>query len=315
MIPIRLILMLLLFGAAASAATAAAEVVYPPGSRIGLTPPAGMTISKSFSGFENRDHQVAIVIAALPVNAYDAIEKSLTDETLLKQGVTVESRAAFPLPSGQAVLTIGRQDIKGVSLRKWIMVASMSALTALITVQVPDAARTAYPDAAIRDALASLAVRDSVPVDEQLGLLPFRVADLAGFKLGGLLAGRAVVLTDGATDAPVTNADTHIIVSVAAGGPARASDRDRFAYEAFRTIPRLKDVRVSTSEQLRITGQFGHQIMAQGKDQDSGVELRIVQWIRFSGGGYLHMVGISPSPEWPEAYIRFRKVRDGISLR
>jgi hypothetical protein len=297
------------------AVAAAADVTYPPGSRIGLAPPPGVTVSKSFLGFEDRAHKVAIALTALPPDAYDALERTLTAEALGKQGVTLESRSDFPLALGKAVLVIGRQEAQGIALRKWILAASTRDLTALVTVQVPDAAQTAYPDAAIRAALASLAARDGIPADEQLGLLPFRVRELAGFRLGGLLAGRAVVLTDGAPDAPLRNADTHIVVAIVAGGPARASERDRFARDAFRTIANLRDVRINSSEPLPIGGQFGHQIMAQGKDQESGADVRVVQWIRFGGGAYMHLVGIARAEAWLDAYARFRKVRDGVATR
>ena len=43
-------------------------------------------------------------------------------------------------------------------IRKWILVAASPALTALVTVQMPEAATARYPDAAIRAALATLAV-------------------------------------------------------------------------------------------------------------------------------------------------------------
>ena len=85
-------------------------------------------------------------------------------------------------------------------LRKWFLIAGTPTLTALITVQVPDAAKAAYPDAAIRAALQSLAVRATIPVEEQLSLLPFKLGDLAGFQVGGS-SGRAVMLGDGLGDA------------------------------------------------------------------------------------------------------------------
>jgi len=53
----------------------------------------------------------------------------------------------------------------------------------------PDDAATLYPDSAIRAALSSVAIRASVPVEEQLGLLPFRVGDLAQFRIGGVIRG------------------------------------------------------------------------------------------------------------------------------
>ena len=51
---------------------------YPPGSRIGLTPPSGMVTSKSFFGYEDPEHNAAIILVALPVQAYSALDKSIT---------------------------------------------------------------------------------------------------------------------------------------------------------------------------------------------------------------------------------------------
>ena len=47
----------------------------------------------------------------------------------------------------------------------------------------------------IRATLATIAVRDTVPPDEQLSLLPFKVGELAGFRIGGIIPGRALMLT------------------------------------------------------------------------------------------------------------------------
>ena len=90
--------------------------------------------------------------------------------------------------------------------------------TALVTMQVPEAAQAAYPDAAIRAALMSVSVRPTVPVEEQLSLLPFRVGELAGFKVGGIIAGRAVMLTDGPPSQPASHRHPH---------PGRAARRAR----------------------------------------------------------------------------------------
>ena len=292
----------------------AADVVYPPGSRLGLVPPPGMTVSHNFSGFEDRDKRVALVIIALPAAAYADIEKTTTPESLQKQGMTLETRDELNLPLGKAMLFLGNQQIEGQRIRKWVLVVGASDLTALVTVQVPEAAQSAYPDDAIRAALTSLTERPSIPVEEQLSMLPFRVSDLAGFKVGGVIAGRAVMLTDGKPDDSKA-IDTHILVAISAGAPALASDRSRFAHEVFEGVPNLKELRISSSEPLRIGGVQGHQIMARGRDGATGDEVTIVQWLRFGGSAYLHLVGVARSDGWLEAYQRFRQVRDGIELR
>src|SRR5262249_31794015 len=183
---IAMILRLLTVLALALGATQAraADTAYPPGSRIGLAPPAGMVTSKSFFGYEDPNTNAAIILLALPAQAYADLDKSVTADALKRQGVTLETREDVPLSIGKAFLVTGHQEVENNKIRKWIFVAGSSTLTALVTVQIPEAAKALYPDAAIRAALTTLAIRDSVPVDEQLGLLPFKVNELAGFRVG-----------------------------------------------------------------------------------------------------------------------------------
>jgi len=129
----------------------------------------------------------------------------------------------------------------------------------------------------VRAAFASLAVRPEVPIEEQLGLLPFRLSEMAGFKIGGVLPGRGVLLTDVAADAASKVIEPHIIVALMPGAPAEAGDRDDIARQIFRSIPNLKDVRITGSEQLRIGGQQGHEIMASAKDPGTGADISLVQ--------------------------------------
>jgi hypothetical protein len=223
----------------------------------------------------------------------------------------------MPLSTGKAILVLGHHEVENMKIRKWILVAASSGLTALVTVQIPEAAKALYPDAAIRAALATLAIRNTVPVEEQLSLLPFKVSDLAGFRVGGIVPGRALMLGDAAADAPATGAITepHLFVAISPGGPVQTGDRDAFARDVFATVPNLRDIRITTSEPLRIGGQQGHQILADARDPTGAAGLTVVQWLRFGGGAYLQMVGIARTEAWKDAYPRFRSVRDGIDTR
>jgi hypothetical protein len=303
--------MLLLLLALAVPASAD-EVVYPAGSHVGLAPPPGLHASTSFPGFEDREKNVALLLAALPPEAFADFEKSDSFEGLKKLGATLEKREALMLPTGKAVLVIGRQEQQST----WMLVASTPGLTAMVTLRIPDTAKDAYSDSVVRAAFASLAVRSEVPIEEQLGLLPFRLGAMAGFKIGGFVAGRGVLLTDVATGASSNGAiEPHIIVALMPGAAAEAADRNDIARQIFRGIPNLKDVRITGSEQLRIGGQQGHEIMASAKDPANGADISVVQWLRFGSGAYLHIVGMAPAPAWTQAYARFRSVRDGIEAR
>jgi hypothetical protein len=296
-----------------------ADVVYPPGSRVGLVPPPGLAPATGFFGFEDREKKVAVLFIVLPPAAFAEIEKTTTPEAIKQQGVTAEKREEFAVANGKAVLLTGSQTVDNVPMRKWLLLAGLADLTAIVTVQVPEASRESYTDDVVRTALASLAVRPSVPVEEQLSLLPFKVSELSGFRIGGLSPGRALMLTDEPTG-PLDEATKkeffpHFIVGVLPGGPGIGGDRDAFARNVFSTVPGLTDLRLTGSEALRISGQTGHQIMATGKDARTGAEVTVVQWLRFGGGGFLHMVGVAPKDAWLKAYPRFRAIRDGIEPR
>ena|SRR5436190_14472190 len=300
-----------------AASARAADVAYPPGSRIGIVPPAGMVTSNNFFGYVDADNSVAIMLVALPTEAYTDLDKTVSTEALKRQGLTLETREAMPLATGDAFLVVAHQEIENVKVRKWILVASFPALTALVTVQVPDPAKTTYPDSVIRASLSSLAIRSAVPVDEQLGLLPFKMGELAGFGVAGILPGRAVMLVDALAGAPsaAPALGSHMLVTVGPGGPAQTAERDTFARDVFATVPNLRDVRITTSEPLRIGGQAGHQILADAKDPAGTTPLAVVQWLRFGGGVYLQMIGTARAEGWKDAYPRFRAVRDGIEAR
>lgn len=317
MTSLRWLLVLFMLALGALPATAA-ELNYPPGSRVGLAPPPGLVPSKAFFGYEDPSNSVAMMLVALPPQAYADLDASVTAETLKRQGVTMESREALPLPSGKAFLVVGRQEVDNVKIRKWILVASSPTLTGFVTVQMPETATALYPDAAIRASLATLAFRAAVPVDEQLGLLPFKVSELSGFRIAGVIPGRAVMLSDapaGAPGSPDSTNEPHIFAAIAPGGPAQSADRDTFAREVFATLPNIREIRVTTSEPLRMAGQQGHQIIADAKDASGTSPLTVVQWLRFGGGGYMQIVGIARADAWKDAYPRFRSVRDGIEGR
>jgi len=297
----------------------AADPVYPLGSRIGLVPPTGMVLSKSSEGFEDVDTGAAILITALPAEAYAAMEKSAVPELLKKGGITVDKREPLQLNFGKGFLIVGTQVAGKTHFRKWVLVAAADDFTALVSVQVPEQV-DAYPDAVVRAALATLSVRAAVPDAERLSLLPFTVGDLSGFHVEDVLPGRALLLIDTPPDAdqaapkdtPEQDYGARLLISAMAGGPAEADDRAHFARLAFDTIGGVKNVQITMSEPLRIGGQPGFQTMAQAKAASSDADVMVVQWLRFGTSGFLQMIGVSRADSWASVLSRLRAVRDSI---
>lgn len=293
----------------------AGDVVFPIGSRLGLVPPAGLRPAQSFPGFEDPQNSVFIRLVALPGEAFSELEKTMTNDALKKQGMTVEKREALPLGSGNAIMAIVRQDTTVGRIRKWLLIVPIDNLTALVSLEMPAAPPAPYTDAAVRATLTSLATRPHVPLDEQLMLVPFKIGETAGMRLVRVVPGMAVQFTDGPKDAVEATEQAHLLIAAAPGGPADIRDRDQFARDAMRSFPVLKDIRITNSEPMRIGGQPGHEVRAQAKDVQTGADIELVQWLRFGTGAYLRILGFAPKEKWPDMFMRFRAVRDGLEPR
>jgi len=292
-------------------AAQAADPIFPIASRVGLVPPAGMVVSKGFVGFEDVAKDSAILIAAQPAAAYPEIEKSLATDSLKKTGITVDNREEMKFDFGKGILVTGKQTADKTRYRKWLLIVQGNDLTALVNVQVPEQ-ETAYPDAAIRAALATLAVRTTIPDAEKLSLLPFTLDDLAGFHIENVLPGRAVMLIDTPDGVPTDNFDARMFVAAFDGGPTEKDDHAQFARMTFGQIVGIKDVQITMSEPLRIGGQSGFQTTAQAKDIKTGDDIMVAQWLRFGTGGFMQMIGMAKAGVWTTALTRLRAVRDGI---
>lgn len=289
---------------------AAAEPVYPPGMRIGLEPPAGAKVSTHFPGFEDAERQVTIGIVDLPAAAYPDLETAAFGKN--QRGLEDIKRESFPFESGIGFLIGGRLQANGVTVYKWLLLAKSFAgpaqdLTTVVSVTVPEGARTVYTDAVVRKVLSSVTFR-AAPLQEQLAMLPFKLADMAGFRLMQVLPEGGVILTEGPSDN--LNTQPYIIITVGRGGPSEPDDRRRFARDMLTAAP-LRDLNVQSAEMMRIAGWPGHEIraMATGLNGDA---LSVVQWLRFGTGGFMRIVGVSRTDAWDKLFPRFRAVRDGI---
>ena len=297
----------------------AADPIFPPGSRIGLVPPAGMVTADAFFGFADPNKDAAILIAALPAAAYSQIEKTMDTEALRKQGITLDKREPMQLSIGKGFLFTGWQVVDQARYRKWLLLAAASDLTALVTVQVPEH-ENAYSDRVVRAALATLAVRPTVPQAEELSLLPFAVGDLAGFKIDSVLPGRALVLSDVQGEGPNDSAkgpserdlNARVLLAAMPGGPKEPDDRANFARLSFNEITGVRNVHITMSEPLRIGGQPGYQTMAEAKDARSGIDVMVVQWLRFGSGGFLQMTSVARADNWIGVLARLRAIRDSV---
>jgi hypothetical protein len=289
-----------------------ADPVYPPGVRVGMVPLVGLAPAKTFTGFETEDHSVKVLVTELPAAAFGEVEASFKAAPV----AGAPKPESIETATGKAYYTVDNAKDGSTNVRRYAMILSGGAFTGYVAAQIPENAVKIYTDDAVRQMFASAVTRKEVPVEEQLALLPFKITDLGSFKSVHTLApGAAILLSDGDEETKIETA-SFMVIGTIASAPAQPEDRGRFAQQAAATIPGLRDARITMSEPIRIDGSPGYETRLDATSGKENAPVSVVQWLRFGGANsVLRIIASSPRDEWPNAFPRFRAVRDGIQSR
>jgi hypothetical protein len=287
----------------------AAEPVFPPGVRVGMVPLVGLAPAKTFAGFESEDQSVKVLVAELPPEAYGEVMNALkaSPATASVKPESIETAA------GMAYYTTETAKNGTNAVRRYSMILSGGTFSGYVAVQVPENASKIYTDEAVRQMFASAVIRKEVPVEEQLGLMPFRVSELGDFKnVRTLTPGAAVLLADGNETSGLEVAP-FMVIGLMGSVPTLPEDRGRFAEQAATSIPGVRNGRLTMSEPVRIDGMPGYETRLDATSGKDNTPVTVVQWLRFGGGqNSLRIIGSAPREQWVKAFPRFRAVRDGI---
>jgi hypothetical protein len=293
----------------------AADPVYPPGLRIGLVPIQGLVISKTFPGFETEDQGVKVLITELPPAAYGEVANAFRTNSF-PGGANAIKPESLQTTAGEGFYTVENAKDGADTVRRFSMIVSGGTFSGYVAAQVPESAAKTFSGDAVRQMFASTVVRKEVPVEEQLGLLPFKITELSAFKNVRTLApGAAILLADGSEETGI-EASPYMVIGSITSAPTQPEDRGRFAQQAAGQIPGLRDGRITMSEPLRIAGSPGYETRVEATSGKENAPVTVVQWLRFGGGNQaLRIVASSPRDDWSKAFPRFRAVRDGILPR
>ncbi len=293
----------------------AADPVYPPGLRVGLVPIEGLAVSRNFNGFETADQGVKVAVTELPPAAYAEVANAFKTNSFPTGGPNAIKPESLQTSAGEGFYTVESAKDGTNTVRRFSMIVSGGTFSGYIAAQVPESAAKTFSDDAVRQMFATVVVREQVPVEEQLAMLPFKITELSGFKNVRTLApGAAIVFADGDDD--MIEAAPFMLIGTIGSAPSQPEDRGRFAQQAAGQIPGLRDGRITMSEPLRIAGSPGYETRVEATSGKTNIPVTVVQWLRFgSGNQALRIIASTPRDDWSKAFPRFRAVRDGIQPR
>jgi hypothetical protein len=297
---------------AATSSAFAADPVFPPGARVGMTPLVGLNKARAFTGFETEDKGVKVLFADLPAEAYGEVANAFKANPAGTGGIKPES---IQTAAGLAYYTVENAKDGTTNVRRYSMILPGPTFSGYVAMQVPENATKIYTDDAVRQMFATAAIRNEVPIEEQLGLMPFKISELSSFKNVRTLApGAALILSD-SDEKKGFEIAPFMIIGLIGSTAASPDDRGRFAQQIATTIPGVRDGRITMSEPVRIDGQPGYETRIDAISGKDNTPVTIVQWLRFGSQTSMRIIGSSPREEWTKAFPRFRAVRDGIHPR
>lgn len=298
----------------------AAEPVFPPSAALGLAPPAGMTPSKGFSGFEHRSG-ASIVIAEMPPEAYGQLVEKFTPDALRATGFEPKGGSEpLAVAGGEGRLLRGTQKANGQTYVKWVAIVRSApgsgTGTGLVTVQVPQSAAAQVPGPAVEAALRTITFRAPVSVADQIAALPYRVGEFAGFRPVRVFMGNGLMLTDGPKDVDPEGTQSLVIVTPTLGQVAvPAGGEGALARKIFLAgLPQVRDLAVTGEETSTRDGQAVVRIQGTAADARSGRPLRLTQTILFDDGRYLRVLGVTGA-ERADALAGIERIASSVAMR
>jgi hypothetical protein len=290
----------------------AADLVFPPGSRIGLVPPEGFTVSRNVMGFEGKAGAI-LAITELAGESYARLAREFTPEGVRNSGLELLGREELALPGGPAVIVVARNQAGGTPTRQWALSALFGDIALIVMLTMPEEARATYPDATVQAMFRTVSVRPKLSQEDLLAVLPYRLDDLGGFHVMRVTPNGMAALTLGPSDTPLPVEQPYLlVVSHAQRPPAMA--QQNFARGAFAQVAGPA-TRVVSEEAIRIGGEPGYQIVGENKDRRTGDELKMVMWLRFGLWGTMQMTGFARKDRWDAVFAQMRAVRDGFAMK
>lgn len=278
-----------------------AEPVFPRGAGVGLEPPAGMSVSTTFLGFQKG--KASILLTELPAAAFAQIDPQRAQ---FAERIGAKAAEDFSASGAKGFIVRGTQALGGQSYRKWAVVLGSPATTTMVTVQVP-ADETDISDAAIEAALRTITLRAPRSKDEQVAALPFKVGDLAGFRIVRTFMGAGLILTEGPKDEDPTVEQPSVIVTTSLDRPAPAKDRAAFAQAYLRSIKAIRVTDVEAAKVFEADGAEWAEVHGKANEGKSDAAVDVTLYLRFGPSDFIAVLG-SNRTGGPDMRERVRKL-------
>lgn len=271
------------------------------GSKISMIPPQDFEVATAYMGFQEVQSNSSIMLLAIP-SPFSETFKSLTTESLNRQGVIVEKTETVTHKKYSGTLFSTYQTIAEVPYRKYILVLGTEKETVIINGITPK--ENAPLDLALKKALLA-AFYDVDKVLTPFDTVDFEIStDGTNLTFAKNNPNMLIYNLDGKL--PTEALDKTKVVVVKTFSKAEITDKKEFATNQIKMLP-VQITNINSLLPIEINGLRGYEIYAEGVNRKSGIKEMAFQVILFSDKSYYMLYG-SAEANFDRNLALFKKV-------
>lgn len=285
-----------------------------PGTSISVDIPPGFGVSDQFTGLQNLQTGASFLFAELPAGAEqdlgDVFQNLTTAADAFRgQGITLRQEVALDTRQTGFPAFHGTQTVGDTDYIKWVSLF-IGENAMIVTYQSPPPGDT---ETLIIETLESIRIGTPLTLAEKVDALPYRLGSTGEMRIVNVFSGNAAILTIGERDVD-PQGEQPILIIASSLGDVPVSSQDRIAYSTslLGRVANLSIERLLEQEETIVAGWEGVRLAALAKSTTSGRDIHIVQWIGFSGSGYLRVVAQAPVETWEDVRSHFEAVVKGL---
>lgn len=291
----------LLLGQSVVNSNLTAEYQEVRGSKISIIPPKDFEVATAYMGFQQLESNSSIMVLAIS-SPFSLTLKSLTTESLTRQGVSVEKTETITNKKYSGILFSTFQNIAEVPYRKYILVLGTEKETVIINGITPK--EDVALDLALKKAL-SAAFYDVDKVLTPFDTVDFEIStDGTNLIFAKNNPNMLIYNLDGKL--PTEALDKTKVVVVKTFTKAEISDKKEFATNQIKMLP-VQITSINSIFPIEIDGLSGYEIYAEGVNRNNGNKEMAYEVILFNDHSYYMIYG-SAETNFDRNLALFKKV-------
>ena len=283
-----ILILLVVATGAAQGKESSTQATIVAGTRVSLKPPSGFTLSPQFSGYWLESHDSSLIVTEFPGSFREVSFGFSSPTELAARGLSLLSKQEIEISGLRGLLLQVTQTTSSTDYLKWIVVFGDDKESVMIAATFPKKHEHELSQK-MRGSILTATWNREQKVSPTEGL-NFTFTEIGELKLAKRIA-NSLVFTKGGIF-PSKAIDDPIFLIGQSIGKIEANDLEQFAISRVSQTASVSHVEIEQSDKVTVDNLSGHEIVAKGKDIESGQAMVIYQMILFEDQRYYIMQGL-----------------------